>query len=287
MNKILHKFGIHESAFLGKGGEGDVFALDPKRIIKIFKTNDIQYLKDQQTLRDKILEQGFPLHISPILEIGNVDATIYTIEERVPGEVMSKVFKQSSRQEQKTLLDNYMKCIQIIGKIAFEDLPYGKMINHLDYAVGDTWQSFLIKIVQQKVEKIGTDLRHEVSNLDEKVERFIAAVDSLGTPHKSLVHGDYFMDNLMVTSDLNISGVLDFSAHTTIGDTRMDITAGLIFSHFDNENTQYLHSIIQERHGNEIFDAIKLYTVYYSFYYSHVNDDDEFHAWCVNNLNSF
>jgi len=108
-------------------------------------------------------------------------------------------------------------------------------------------------------------------------------------PPKSLVHGDFYPSNVMVTDDLDVSGVLDFSPMTIVGDSRVDVAGSLMWLEVvagaGPADTDTLRQLIVQRYGQQIKPMLDFYRIVYSLYFAGARDaDPKLYRWCVKNL---
>ncbi len=79
---------------------------------------------------------------------------------------------------------------------------------------------------------------------------------SAQSPKQRLVHGDYFLDNVLFDDNLQVSAVLDFGAHTLAGDPRLDATSAIIFLGLEPAmkpwSFAHVTALAQEQYGNSI-----------------------------------
>ena len=103
---------------------------------------------------------------------------------------------------------------------------------------------------------------------------------------KRLVHGDYFLDNVLFDDNLQVSAVLDFGAHTLAGDPRLDATSAIIFLGLEPAMKPWIFAhvtaLAQEQYGDSILLLKDIYGLYYAIYFANTKltmpgDYD----WCV------
>jgi hypothetical protein len=92
---------------LGRSGEGDVYEFGDDRVVKISPRGSERELQRLATFQEWLARQEFPFHIPRMLEIDRLDATVSTIESRLPGETLSGRFSSLSEDQQRLALTNY------------------------------------------------------------------------------------------------------------------------------------------------------------------------------------
>ena len=171
--------------------------------------------------------------------------------------------------------------------MTFPDLPYGQIIKTSESITSNSWTDFLVYVLDQKMVKIQDSIRRSVSDFDKKVEHFKTLIKrKLVSTQKSLVHCDYFLNNVLVNDDLTISAVLDFSVHAAVGDPKLDIAGVLTWNEIDPnvrpEDYMFLYGIAKKDYGDDIQAYADLYLLFSSFYFTDMDDP----SFSVKNLNN-
>jgi len=284
---ILAKFKLTENDLLGSGGEAWVYRLDDERILRIAKgdTSKRWYLETSKKFYDSLPKMDFALPV--IFSIEEHDGSIVSIENKIAGKPLSKILPNLSRENKQKVLVNYLAAVETLKEITYPDLPYGEILTK-NPVTSATWRGFLSAHVNKAVKE--NDLKADIPKLDDIAADTLALIAKLTNPTKSLVHGDYFPENMMVDDELNVTGIIDFSPMTVVGDSLMDVAGGLLFLEvtdgYTPDNSEILREIIVKKYGSGIDDIIRLYRLYYSFYFSGAKDDKNLYRWCVDNLNN-
>ncbi len=220
-----------------------------------------------------------------IYSVEERDGSIVSIENKIPGKSLSKILPNLSRDDKQKALTNYIASVEALREITYPDLPYGEILTK-EPITSSTWKGFLSAQVNKAVSEY--DLRSKVPNLEKVVDDTHALISTLADPPKSLVHGDFFPENIMLDDKLNVTGIIDFSPMTVIGDPLMDIAGGILFMEFIDGympvDSEILHDIVLKKYGEGIGETIRLYRLYYSFYFSGAIDDLKMYRWCINAL---
>jgi hypothetical protein len=272
---VLSKLNINKPELLGKGGEGYVFTYTADKVIKIYDHADEKYLNSLKKLQTAISDKNLPFDTPLILEIGKVNETFYTIEKRLHGILMEDKFPTLSDQAKYHSLKSYYDAIKTLNSIEFPDLPYGNIVEVPHTITDSTWTGFLTKMLQYKIQVAGERIIKDIINFDEKVRLLTDVIKKeLAEEKKSLVHADYFVNQVLVNEKNEISAVLDISAHAVIGDRRLDV-AGVFFfegmKHYTKEHIKYLLDLSLQEYGEDILKYNDIYRTYYCFYFSEVH----------------
>lgn len=289
--KILRSLGAKKKVLIGKGGEGDVYELDEKRVVKIYGKADESYIKSLKSFQSKLAQHDFSFQTPQIFEIRTVEKKLVTIEKKLSGVNGEELFVKINDADRKVLLSNFFEGVDEIAGVQLNDYNFGQIITRIDSVTSINWPDYLIEKLEQRLRRSKTQLKSDVTNLKEKIELLKKVVRTeLAVVPKNLVHHDYYLNNVLVTKDLKLSAVLDFSTHTVVGDWRMDVAGAVTFLGINNKAKNYIpymNSLAKKKYGNGILKVINLYLLYYSIYYSDTYKFDMVsYNWCVNNLNN-
>lgn len=284
---VFSRLKIRDPVLLGKGGEGWIYEHGNDALKVYPHTSDKQYLKNIQAFQKVLAEQHFPFDVPQIYEIGEVEGVLYTVEKRLQGIQMDKKIIGMSVPDRQRLYRNYYDAIRQVNTVTFPDLSYGQIIQTPDSITSNSWTDFLIQVLDKKVVKTQESMRRSVSDFHRKVELFATLINQhLVSTQKNLVHCDYFLNNVLVLDDLSISAVLDFSAHATVGDPRLDIAGVLTWNEIDPnvkpEDYMFLYDIAKKDYGDDIQTYADLYLLFSSFYFADMDDP----SFSVKNLNN-
>lgn len=286
---VFEKLWIKNPVLLGSGGEGLVFEYDEDRVVKIFpKSPDLAYLSDLQIFQHKLAELSFTFATPEILEIGSADGIIYTVERLLHGVPMDKALAGADTKDRQKMYESYYQAIKQIHAMQLPDLLFGQLIKTPESVTGSTWPEFLEKLLAQKIEKTRVRIAPLVDNFDQKLAQIRSLiVAELNSKEKKLVHRDYYLNNVLVGNNLEISAVLDFGAHAAVGDPRMDVASVLRWNEIDPnvkpEDYEFLYTQADADYGDDIQRVADIYLLYSAFYFSdmadpsfsvkHLNDD--------------
>ena len=284
---VFAKLHINAPFLLGKGGEGWVYEYG-NDVLKVYTRNsDIQYLQNIQMFQSVLSKHTFSFDIPKIFEVGEVNGVLYTVEKRLHGIPMDKKIIGMSTKDRQKLYRSYYDAIREVNAVMFPEAPYGQIIKTNESITSDSWTNFLIRILDQKVTKTGDTMRVAISDFDNKVTLLKSLIQRyLPSDQKSLVHCDYFINNVLVDDNLKISAVLDFSVHAAVGDPRLDIAGVLTWNGIDHnvnpEDYSFLYDIAKKDYGEEIIMYEDLYLLFSSFYFADMDDP----SFSVKNLNN-
>lgn len=291
IEKILKKLNITQPVLLGEGGEGTVFTFSNDKVVKIYKDVKADYLLGITDFQNFMSQFNLPFDLPLTYKIGSVDNTYYTIEKRLTGTTLDKVFGPLNRDDKYLILKRYFDGLKSLHSIRLPQLPYGQILKPADEVKSDNWQKFLLAKMEDKIDYSKEWLAKDVTNFEQKVRKFNEIIKTeLACEDKTFVHGDYFYGNVLV-EDLKLTAVIDFSPLSVIGDYRMDVSGAIIFLElselFTPEYITYLYSLAESEYGKDIKKYIDYYRLYYSFLFANSFEfDQDLYNWCIKNLNN-
>jgi aminoglycoside phosphotransferase len=288
----LAHLGIAGARLLGSGGEGTVYEFSDDRVVKIYRQGSEGELQRLASFQEWLARQGFPFRTPQILDIGHAHETLFTIEPRLPGATLAGRFSRLAEDQQRLALTNYYAALRLINEVELPHDAYGHVLPTAEYPGGAaTWIDFLDWRLDRSLEKAGADLAQDVEAFEEKAQELRQLLRSYTEDApKRLVHGDYFLDNVLFADTLQVSAVLDFGAHTLAGDPRLDATSAIIFLGLEPAmkpwHFAHVTALAQERYGDSILPLIDIYGLYYALSFANTKltmpgDYD----WCVRTWN--
>lgn len=288
--KDTSRYDTRSLRLLGQGGESRVYELDDRRVLRVLKgdgdrTNSLHRLQELYDMAAPTVSFALPR----LLEVGTWNGETYSTEERIPGRVMSEALPTLSQADRDRLLSNYLAAAEQLQSVGMPDRPYGELLSE-NPLTDDTWHGFLTKLIDRALAKDGETLRADTGFDDRSRARLLEGLAGIPEhPPKSLVHGDFYPSNVMVTDDLDVSGVLDFSPMTIVGDSRVDVAGSLMWLEVvagaGPADTDTLRQLIVQRYGQQIKPMLDFYRIVYSLYFAGARDaDPKLYRWCVKNL---
>ncbi len=274
--EIFERFNIKKPLLLGKGDEGSVYEYEDKAIKIYSHTPDTQYLKELKKFQNELEKNSFTFETPQIYEIGNENGTFYTIEKRLKGVQMNKAIIEMNTHDRQVLYRSYYNAIKQVNAVSFSNLPYGQIIKTEESMNSECWTDYLIQTLDFKKTKMLLNTKSQIPNFDKKLELFKNLTQKyLQTNQKQLVHCDYYLTNVLVDKT-NVSAVLDFSGHTSVGDPKLDIASVLTWNMIDpnvkEEDYKFLFDIAKKDFGDNIEMYADLYLLYSGFYFTDMND---------------
>ncbi|MFD4705677.1 phosphotransferase family protein [Gottfriedia sp. NPDC058432] len=291
---ILKKYNISELNFLGKGQEAEVYSYDQKRVLKLYKPTAHSKLEILKQFYESMNSSDANFELPRIHEIIKEKGVVLTIEKRIEGRNIQKDLSNYDEQVLDSFFENYLSTILSIQRIELEKQFKGiKLLSDYEEVSSKDWNGFLKQSLLRKNTEVDYYLKRDVSDYEVKLKRLIDAFSVGYEGEYALVHGDYYPSNLLVNSDGQINGVIDFGLMTLYGDPLFDVALSwILFDLYDElgeiKLAKYLNKVV-DRLGEEVRSTIHLYVLFYSIYSANFFSEtcsDGHYQWSVRNLNN-
>jgi aminoglycoside phosphotransferase (APT) family kinase protein len=284
--QLLNAFGVTGRA-LGSGQESDVFGIDARRVLRLYQhPTDQQYLRRLANFYARLDRREATFMVPEIIEFGERDGIAYAVEVRVSGIDLAKALSRVQGEERFRAIRNYVDAAAAIRSLKHPQVQYGEVIA-ISPICCQTWPEFVVARAAHCLD----EHRHLLAGVVERPERGVgalkAAFASRAAISPSLVHGDYFPENVMVTNDGRVCGVIDFGALTLIGDAELDLAGAVL-------NLTGMAGVTPEDRGIALQQAealgltrqtLDLYRLYYAFrFLGAVRETDGLFRWCARTI---
>jgi aminoglycoside phosphotransferase (APT) family kinase protein len=285
---VIAAYGVTDADLLGSGWESTIYALGTTQVLRIPRPEAGS--EDQVRARAAFTASlpPLPFAVPRVREISRIDGQLYVIEDRIPGSSMAALLPTLSGERRAAALKAYLAAAEAMSAATAPGEAYGDLL--LDQPRRcDRWSDYLTA----RVRKAAGDevLAAAIPGLAGIVEAFNARLEAIPDPPRCIVHGDIWPPNVMMNDDLRVTGLIDFSFTTRVGDHFMDLAGACHFLLATKSSSQadhdYLKQLILEKHGAEVIDRIGLYAVWFAFDFSFNHDDAGVFAWCANLIRGF
>jgi aminoglycoside phosphotransferase (APT) family kinase protein len=139
---------------------------------------------------------------------------------------LAKALGRMEGEERFHAIRNYVDAAAAVRSLKHPQGQFGEIIAASPVR-HDSWAEFVVARAVQCLD----EHRHLLIGVLERPERGISALEarlaSRAAASPSLVHGDYFPENVMV-ADGCVCGVIDFGALTLIGDADLDLACAVL-----------------------------------------------------------
>jgi Ser/Thr protein kinase RdoA (MazF antagonist) len=285
---VVAAFGVTEADLLGLGWESTIYALGSDRILRIPRP---EVLSEAQVRAQAAFTAGLPkmpFALPRILEIDRIDGQLYSIENRMAGRSMAAMLPGLSGERRASALRAYLLAAEAMSAATAPGEAFGDLLRDNPRRC-DRWSDYLTGRVRAAAKD--EVLAKAVPGLDRIVERFCMRLEAIPDPVPCIVHGDLWPPNVMMNEDLEVTGLIDFSFTTRIGDHVMDLAGACQFLLATKASSQadhdFLKQLILERHGAAVIERIDLYAVWFAFDFAFNHADEGVFAWCSGLIRGF
>ncbi|HMN87974.1 MAG TPA: aminoglycoside phosphotransferase family protein [Bauldia sp.] len=264
---ILAGFGIAPDALIGEGGTSLVFALEGNRVIRILRRRG-----DPAALRQLA---GFLAMIDgrvacPTPRIERVDPEgRFVIEGRLAGRALLRVLPGLAGVRRERAFAAYARSAEAVATVTFPERAFGQILAAAPLTA-PTWRGYLRAALDRFAARNAAVIAASAGDVEGLVARARTLLDAVPEPRaRFLVHGDYFPGNVLVDDSLSVTGLVDFSDWTVVGDPALDIAGAALFLEMIDEATPgdvaRVRDIVFSRHGPAIVPAARFYRAYAAF----------------------
>jgi aminoglycoside phosphotransferase (APT) family kinase protein len=285
--RLLNAFGVTSDRPLGSGQESDVFAIDDRRVLRLYRRPpDQQHLAQLANFYTRLDRRDAPFMVPEIIDFGERDGIAYAVEVRVGGIDLAKALGRMVGKARFQAIRNYVDAAAAIRSLKHPQAQFGEVIAASPVR-RETWAEFVVARAVQGLE----EHRRLLIGVLEHPERGISALEarlaSRAAASPNLVHGDYFPENVVVADDSRVCGVIDFGALTLIGDADLDLACAVLnltgMAGVTPEDR--LVALKRAEALGLTRETLDLYSLYYAFRFLGARrENDGLFRWCVRTI---
>jgi aminoglycoside phosphotransferase (APT) family kinase protein len=285
---VTAAFGVTDADLLGSGWESTIYALGDSQILRIPrpKASSEDQVRAQAAFTASL--PPLPFAVPRIREISRIGGQLYLIEDRIAGQSMAALLPTLAGERRATALRAYLAAAEAMSVVTAPGEAFGDLLSDKPRR-SDRWSDYLTARVRVAAED--EVLAAAVPGLAGIADRFIARLEAIPDPVRCIVHGDFWPPNVMMNDDLQVTGLIDFSFTTRVGDHVMDLAGACHFLLATKASSQADHDFVKQlilaNHGAEVIDRIGLYAVWFAFDFAFAHDDAAVFAWCANLIRGF
>ena len=285
--EVLKHYGLTEADRLGSGWESRIYALGETHILRI--PHPVPEVETQVRAR-ATFTNGLPamnFDVPRVREIKHVKGVLVTVEDRIAGRSLAQVLPELAGERRRRALAAYLETAEMMAALKTEG-DYGDLLLPHPLRCAH-WGEYLAK----RLDGFAADevLARDVPGFDGIVARLRAQILSLPDPERRIVHGDFWPPNVMMDAELRVTGLIDFSFTTRVGDTLMDLAGAAHFIRIGNphatEDFDFLMRLIDSRHGAKLRESVRLYGVWFAFSFAYAHEEPVIYPWCLEMIRGF
>lgn len=287
LDRIPARFRDEVVRKLGHGGEATVYELSGDRVLRVL--HSVPHSVGLAAFYRQIERGSVSFALPDVIEQGEESGLAYSVDRLIRGRPLHELMPLLAGGDRTRALAAYTDAaFEIAGLPAVHD-EFGEFLRGDDSISAPTWSAYLLARMGRS---LGASpwLRDDVAGFDSVVGWLRARIEALPPAPKTLVHGDYFPGNVLISDDLRVSGVIDFGPLTVIGDPMLDLASAVMFLEvtrpgYRPEDTDFVLGRLIARAGDEIIERTKTYRAWYAIRFAPYRDDDpNLYAWCVRSL---
>jgi aminoglycoside phosphotransferase (APT) family kinase protein len=273
---------------LGHGGEATVYELTGGRALRVYH-HEPHGASGIATFYRAISRAEVSFALPEILEQGEDGGIAYSVDRLIHGRPLHELMPRLAGDDRAAALASYTDAAFEIASLPLVREEYGEFLRDDDSIHAATWNEYLLARMQRSLQE-SPWLDSDVPSLDALVGELTKRIAARPPVTRSLVHGDYFPGNVLMSEGLTVAGVIDFGPLTVIGDAWMDLASAVIFLEvarpgYTLADTHFVQARLVSRVGAGVLDAITTYRAWYAIRFSpYRHDDPNLYAWCVDSL---
>jgi aminoglycoside phosphotransferase (APT) family kinase protein len=282
VEKILRQHALTAADRLGGGEEAEVYALDTERVLRIYKGQGTPEIARRRREFYAALDSTRVAFRVPVILAEHEQAGVYhSVEERIAGMSLIGALPTLTGAARRRALRNYAQASLALKKLGYSQDGFGEVLAASPIR-SRTWAEFILA----RVGKCLADHGRRVGVTAEEAARALRRLESLLAQRRctrpELVHGDYYPANVMVDGDGRVTGVIDFSPLTVIGDARMDGAGAVLYlmgmPEITREDRELVFDCVKEHGIDET--VLDLYRIFFAFRFLEV-ERQELLDWCI------
>ena len=285
---VLAAYRLSEADLLGSGWESTIYALGPTKILRLPRPEAGVERQVRARAAFTASLPPLPFAVPQVRKISTVAGQLVVIEDRIEGQAMEAMLPGLSGARRREALAAYLTAAEAMAVVTATGEPYGDLLTEQPIRTA-RWADYLVARIRVAVED--EVLAADVPGLAIIAAQLIARLESMPDPERCVVHGDIWPPNIMMNDALQVTGLIDFSFTTRVGDHLMDLAGAAHFLRIGNphasEDYAYLMQLIAERHGAEVVERVGLYAVWFAFSFAYNHEDTVIYPWCVDLIRSF
>jgi len=284
---LLRGLGVDPADVLGFGGEARVWALGADQVVRLCHPGTPAEAVRQriELLAELSAGPAPPFALPEVLEIGEREGRLFTIERRLDGIPLLGALGPVTGDDRRRLIEAHLEAAAALADLPLRpDSWLGQLIGD-DPVRSPTWVGFLEDRARASLAASGLGGGAWAAALAAELADAVVAVGPNDTgPERWFVHLDAFAGNMMAVGD-RVSAVLDFGPTCLAGgDRRFDPVACAVYlssAHITPTATgadvEVARGWLRERGMDGLHDSLRRWL---AAFWSFAVDDAKLHAWC-------
>jgi hypothetical protein len=282
VEKILSQRSLTAADRLGGGEEAEVYALGAERVIRFYKglgTPDI--VRRRREFYAALDSTRVAYRVPVILAEYEHDGVYYSVEERIAGVTLASALPALTGEARRRALRDYARTSLAVRRLRYSQDGFGEVLAPSPIRAS-TWPEFVLTRAGKCLADHGQRVGVPAGEADRALRQLENLLAERPCAEPELVHGDYYPANVMVEDDGRVTGVIDFSPLTVMGDARMDGAGAVLYligmSGITPEDRELVLDCVKEHGIDETILA--LYRIFFAFRFLEA-DRQGLLDWCI------
>lgn len=294
--QLLQKYNLSPDAWLGRGMEAEVYALDANRVLKLYPgTTSLSHLETLRRFYESLDRHQLPYELPYIYDVIAEGDTIITAERRLTGARLEDRLPGLDARQLEQVMERYLTAVCALSAVQASPSVERYLLfdsEGISQRADGDWHHFLERYLALKLAQLMPYLSRDVNGFATKIGQLQTILSQPYDGELCLIHGDFYPGNLLVNEPLEINALIDFGLMTMYGDALFDVaTSWVFFDMYDSLKAdvcgRYLEVILArlgERVQGKLYRYVLLYSILGANAYS-LDCTDGHYLWCVANLN--
>lgn len=287
---VLADLGLQPGDLLGAGGEAEVYALGPDRVVRVHRQPAAAHVRAIAELCASLDRSAVPYALPELLEVHERDGVSWSIERRLPGRPLDSLLPALRGTARATALTAYLEGAAAFGALG---LPAGwpggcGELLTTEQLRADRWGDLLAARLRLQLDQARPVLAGVVPALGDVARRIAgeARTEESGAP--CLVHGDWFPGNVLVGDDLRVTAALDLGWLTVVGDPSHDLRSAAVFLEVrpwgQPGDDAIVLAVVRRLLGPDAGHLVDRTRRFEQARFAFVDEDPHLHRWCISGL---
>jgi len=292
---LLAELGTGRDRLIGAGGESEVFALDERRVLRLYRSRHEAAeptISQLRALYGMWAQIDIGIEVPLILDSGVRDGRTYTIDRRFSGRPFAGWLGTAERAERRDALGTFLDATVRLRELPSPVPGFARLVGADAPAQFGSLTDLARNMLARPTRTSQSHLTRDLAAVGQVWDRLLAELAER-VVEPALVHGDICPPNAYVSLGPDgpvVTGIGDFSPHTVHGDPMMDVTGAVAFLELElyadaASDALWLQGMAVERFGPDTAHWIDVYRRFYGFYFSDAGDfDPALYGWCLRQL---
>ena len=216
------------------GTEAEVYAYTADSVLKIYAgAGRLVYLEILRDFYEMLNTDDTTLTLPKIRAITQHDDFVAVVESRIAGVPLEDKLASLDETQHPQAESLYLDTLFQLRHIKLTEQPKTYLLfddTQQSATAHQSFNAFYADFLAQKIERVGRYFLLANPDFDTQASHLVEVLRAGTTETLSIVHGDFFPGNVLVSEDLQKAhGVIDYGSFTVFGHYILDIASGIGF----------------------------------------------------------